>query len=94
MKKYLITTITLMLISINSYAREEVREVEIKKVGDNLYMLLNKKEIIKTKYCHKYISYKESAIIKITNTYSSYNIGKIIFEDSRSCDIEKIYLDK
>ncbi len=92
MKIHLISLLAILILSFNNLANaSDVQEVQIKKIGDNLYGTKDEKMFIKTKYCYESSYSYEKAILKIDNKYSSYQVGKIIFDNNKTCDVEKIY---
>jgi hypothetical protein len=90
MRKYFFGII-LSLFSISSFA-SSVQEVQVKKFGDNLYGTKDEKIFIKTRYCYQSAYSYEDAILKIESRYG-YNIGKLIFKDGKTCDVEKLYTE-
>lgn len=92
MKIHLSILFTVLIFSFNNLAvASDVQEVQIKKIGDNLYGTKDEKMFIKTKYCYETVYSYEKAILKIDNKYSSYQVGKLIFDNNKTCDVEKIY---
>lgn len=90
MKKYFFG-IVLSLFSIASFS-SDVQEIQVKKVGDNLYGTKDEKTFIKTRYCYQSAYSYEDAVLKIESRYG-YNIGKLIFKDGKTCDVEKLYTE-
>lgn len=54
-------------------------DVEVKKIGDNLYQVKNTDLCVETRYCHEWASYSKKAVLIIESNYG-YTKGKIIFE--------------
>ena len=70
---------------------EDTYRVEVTRISSDLYKIDGTDYIIKTRYCYEY-SYSDDAILIIESTYG-YNIGRLIFIDSKDeCDVEKIIL--
>jgi hypothetical protein len=75
------------LISSNVIA-SDVSKVNVTRQEQDLYKVEYQKIYIKTRYCYEYVHYN-NAVLRIDNRYG-YNIGKIIFSNGRSCDVQKI----
>lgn len=54
-------------------------EVKVKKIGDNLYRIVNSDICVETRYCHEWASFGEEVILIIDSNYG-YNKGSIIFD--------------
>ena len=53
--------------------------VKVKKIGDNLYKIIDRDICIETRYCHEWASYSEEVILIVDSNYG-YTKGKIIFD--------------
>lgn len=53
--------------------------VEVKKIGDNLYQIMDTEICVETRYCHEWASFSEKVVLIIESNYG-YNKGKIIFD--------------
>ncbi len=53
--------------------------VKVKKIGDNLYKIIDKDICIETRYCHEWASYSEEVVLIVDSNYG-YTKGKIIFD--------------
>ena len=85
MKKLLV----LLLLSSSSWVMaSEVSKVNVKKVDTDLYRVKGKDIYIKIRHCYK-SAYNEEAILKI-DSKRGYNIGKLIFDNGNTCNVEKI----
>ena len=54
-------------------------DVEVKKIGDNLYQVKDSDICVKTRYCHEWASFAEKVVLIIESNYG-YTKGKVIFE--------------
>lgn len=54
-------------------------EVEVQKIGDNLYRIKSTDICVETRYCHEWASFSEKVIVIIDSNYG-YTKGKIIFK--------------
>lgn len=91
MKKNFIFLTLSLLLSVNAFAYgEEAQEVQVKKISQDLYQSKDSKIFIKTRYCYESAYSYEDAVLRIDNKYG-YNIGKLIFKEGKSCDVEKVY---
>lgn len=53
--------------------------VEVKKIGDNLYLVKNSDLCIETKYCREWTSFYKEVVLIIDTNYG-YTKGKVIFD--------------
>lgn len=53
--------------------------VEVKKIGDNLYLVKGTDICVETRHCHEWASYYKEAVLIIDSNYG-YNKGKLIFD--------------
>lgn len=53
--------------------------VNVKKIGDNLYLIKNTDICVETKYCHEWASFSEEVVLIVELNYG-YTKGKIIFD--------------
>lgn len=53
--------------------------VNVKKIGDNLYLIKDTDICVETKYCHEWASISEEVVLIIESNYG-YTKGKIIFD--------------
>lgn len=53
--------------------------VEVKKIGDDLYQILDTDICVETKYCHEWASFSEKVVLIVESNYG-YRKGKIIFD--------------
>lgn len=53
--------------------------VKVKKIGDNLYQVIDTDLCVETRYCHEWASYSKEVVLIIDSNYG-YTKGKIIFD--------------
>lgn len=53
--------------------------VKVKKIGDNLYKIIDSDLCVQTRYCHEWASYGEEVVLIVDSNYG-YNKGSIIFD--------------
>lgn len=53
--------------------------IEVKKIGDNLYQIIDTEICVETRYCHEWASFSEKVVLIIESNYG-YSKGKIIFD--------------
>ena len=53
--------------------------VEVKKIGDNLYLVKDSDICIKTRYCHEWAGFSEKVVLIIESNFG-YTKGKIILD--------------
>ncbi len=53
--------------------------VNVKKIGDNLYLIKDTDICVETKYCHEWASFSEEVVLIVESNYG-YTKGKIIFD--------------
>ena len=53
--------------------------VNVKKIGDNLYLIKDTDICVETKYCHEWASFPEEVVLIVESNYG-YTKGKIIFD--------------
>ena len=53
--------------------------VEVKKIGDNLYQIIDTEICVETRYCYEWASFSEKVVLIIESNYG-YTKGKIIFD--------------
>lgn len=54
-------------------------EVEVKKIGDNLYQIKDSEICVETRFCHEWASFSEEVVL-IVDSNHGYSKGKIIFD--------------
>lgn len=54
-------------------------EVEVQKIGDNLYRIKGTDICVETRYCHEWAAISEEVVVIIDSNYG-YTKGKIIFK--------------
>ena len=92
MKKYLIALLCFYSTFVFADISVGAKEVEVKKISQDLYETKDNKIFIKTRYCYESAYSYEDAILRIDSKYS-YNMGKLIFKKGKTCDIEKVYIE-
>lgn len=53
--------------------------VEVKKIGDNLYQVIDTDLCVETRYCHEWASFSEEVVLIVDSNYG-YTKGKLIFD--------------
>ncbi len=53
--------------------------VEVKKIGDNLYQIIDTNLCVETRYCYEWASFSEKVILVIESNYG-YTKGEIFFD--------------